>query len=65
MWKVFQRLASTHSANQDGATVLCLQFVDKPMYLVQQKEESSTDLAPQSTAQQEEDMIQSLPCEQE
>jgi len=55
MWKVFQRLASTHSATQEGATVYSLQFVDKPMYLVQQPEVSSTDSKHQFTVQQGED----------
>jgi sensor domain CHASE-containing protein len=64
MWKVFQRLASTRSGTQEDATVYCLQFVDKPMYLVCQPEVSSTDSVPQSTAQQSEDTIQSLPSEQ-
>ena len=56
MWKVFQRLASTHSATQEGATVYSLQFADKPMYLVRQPEASSIDSKHQSTAQLEGDM---------
>jgi hypothetical protein len=55
MWKVFQRLASTRSGTQEDATVYCLQFADKPMYLVRQPEVSSTDSKRQSTAQSEGD----------
>ena len=41
MWKIFQRSSSADSARRDGSTVFSLEFVDKPMYLVSQSEESS------------------------
>lgn len=54
MWKIFQRSASTDLAREAGATVYCLEFSDKPMYLVQQSAESSTDSAPKSTSTNQE-----------
>ncbi len=64
MWKVFQRLASTHSAKQVGATVYCLEFSDKPMFLVQQNGASSTDVASKSTSTNQGDGSSSLQSEQ-
>jgi len=64
MWKIFQRLASTHSAKREGATVYSLEFSDKPMYLVQQSGGSSTDVASKSTNTNRENGSSSLQSEQ-
>ena len=64
MWKIFQRLASTHSAKQEGATVYSLEFSDKPMFLVRQSEDSSTDVASKSTSTNQENGSSSLQSEQ-
>ena len=54
MWKIYQTSRSTASARKAGATVYSLEFVDAPLYLVEMKEESSTDLAPLSPKQETE-----------
>ncbi len=56
MWKIYQTSRSTASARKAGATVYSLEFADAPLYLVEQREASSTDLLPPSQRQETEDM---------
>ena len=55
MWRLFQGWESIPSAKLEDATGYLLEFADEPMLLQRLSEESSTDSAPQSTAQQPED----------
>ncbi len=64
MWKVAHSLRSTASARKAGATVLCLEFADTPLYLVEQREVSSTDSVPLLQKQETEDMNCSLDLKQ-
>ena len=64
MWKVAHSLRSTASARKAGATVYSLEFADAPLYLVEMKEASSTDLVPPSQKQETEDMSYSSDSKQ-
>jgi len=64
MWKIYRTSRSTASAQKEGATVLCLEFADAPLYLVEMKEASSTDLEPRSQKQGTEDMSYSSDSKQ-
>ena len=64
MWKVTHSLRSTASARKAGVMVYSLEFADAPLYLVEMKEVSSTDLMPLSQKQEMEDMSYSSDSKQ-
>jgi len=64
MWKIYRTSRSTASAQKAGATVYSLEFSDKPMFLVRQSEDSSTDVASKLTSTNQENGSSSLQSEQ-
>ncbi len=53
MWKIFQDWESIASVPLEDATGYLLEFADEPMLLVRCEEESSIDLEPECSSQQE------------